>query len=145
MGIYNNMKKTFDVLGSCVSRDLFSIPEAVNFDCGEYIARHSILSLMASPFSVEEGELDALTSNFQREMVLNDLRKTTLNKLKASKYLDNKQSHIIIHEARMVDRYIGKDGEIHTFASNIIENNKRLNFLLDKMYMWLKDELPRGG
>ena len=63
-------KKTFDIMGSCVSRDLFNIPEAVNLDCREYIARHSILSMMAKPVSVEEGELDSLTSNFQKEMVL---------------------------------------------------------------------------
>ena len=205
-------KKTFDIMGSCVSRDLFNIPEAVNLDCREYIARHSILSMMAKPVSVEEGELDSLTSNFQKEMVLNDLRKTTLNKLRASKsnfliidfiderfktiqifdscltmsnelvaskYLDGKeyqiidktrwnekemernlyskiiqfaeqicsiykQSHIIIHEAKMVDRYIGKDGEIHAFAPYIIENNKRVNLLLDRMYMWLKAEIPRS-
>lgn len=202
-------KKTFDIIGSCVSRDLFSIPEAVNLDCKAYIARQSILSMMAEPISVEEGKLDSLTSNFQRQMVLNDLRKTTFEILENSKsnflivdfiderfktarisnsyltmsneliqsgYLNGrdfqvintikwnenvmeeelkprvtklaeklcsiyKRSHIIIHMAKMVDNYLGKDGEIHKFTPNYIENNRKVNSLLSKMYGWLIDEI----
>ena len=79
MGMFDSMrnkKRTFDIFGSCVSRDLFTMPEAVCFECKEYIARQSVLSLLSEPLSVEVNEISALTSNFQKAMVLNDLRKT---------------------------------------------------------------------
>lgn len=216
MGMFDSMrnkKRTFDIFGSCVSRDLFTMPEAVCFECKEYIARQSVLSLLSEPLSVEVNEISALTSNFQKAMVLNDLRKTTFerlersksdyiivdfiderfrtakisniyltmsNELMASGYLSGKdfqevnpirwkehtmdeelkprvaklaetlcsiykRSHIIIHMAKMVDNYRGKDGEIHKFAPNYIENNKRVNYLLDKMYDWLNCEILEMG
>lgn len=206
-------KRTFDIFGSCVSRDLFTIPEAEHFECKEYIARQSVLSLLSEPLPVEKSEIAGLTSNFQKKMVLNDLQKTTFerlqeskskflivdfiderfrtakisdcyvtmsNELMASGYLEGKdfqtidtakwdekvmeaelkprvialaekicsiykKSHIIIHMAKMVDNYLGKDGEIHKFAPNYIANNKRVNYLLDKMYGWLCDEISGVG
>lgn len=206
-------KRTFDIFGSCVSRDLFTVPEAKYFECREYIARQSVLSLSSKPIAVEASEIAALTSNFQKEMVLNDLQKTTFEKLENSKsnylivdfiderfrtarisncyltmsnelvasgYLEGKdfqvietikwkesmmdeelkprvaqlaeklcfiykRSHIIVHMAKMVDNYLGKDGEIHKFAPNYIENNKRVNYLLDKMYEWLNGEISQMG
>lgn len=216
MGMFSSIRKkkrTFDIFGSCVSRDLFTVPEAEYFECREYIARQSVLSLSSEPIAVEESEISALTSKFQKEMVLNDLRKTTFEKLKGSKsnylivdfiderfrtvrisncyltmsnelvtsgYLEGKdfqvietikwkesmmdeelkpkvaqlaekfcsiykRSHIIVHMAKMVDNYLGKDGEIHEFAPNYIENNKKVNYLLDKMYDWLNSEISQMG
>lgn len=206
-------KKTFDILGSCVSRDLFEIPEAVDFECREYIARQSVLSLYAKPLPVTDDEIGALTSNFQKRLILNDFQKTTICKLKesssdyiivdfiderfnvakisdtfltmsneliTSQYLNDrkyeivdktrwkqrkleemlkpevirlakqladiyKQQHIIIHEAKMVDHYIGKDGNVYSFAPNYIKNNKRVNYVLNEMYIWLKAELPKAA
>lgn len=52
-----------------------------------------------------------------------------------------KKGHIIIHKARMVDSYIGKDGEVHAFADYYLQDNKRVNAMLDNMYGWLEESL----
>lgn len=82
----NNGTKTleFDIFGSCVSRDLFEIKEAVDLQCKEYIARQSIVSALAKPIEIADNEVINLNSNFQKQSLLNDFQKTTFQKLEKS-------------------------------------------------------------
>lgn len=204
--------KSFDIFGSCVSRDLFEIDQIKEVQCREYIARQTIQSALAAPILVQEEEFDGVSSKFQKKLLLNDFNKTTFTRLKqsssdflildfvderfhvikiqnsivtlsnelvTSNYLCNKkykiinrqrfnpiyfkrvtlkqirefakkireiypEDHIIIHKARLVDKYIGKQGEIYAFAPNIIQNNKNINDILDRMYRWLGETLPNA-
>lgn len=76
------MIKVF-VIGSCVSRDAFSIPHAGEFEVVEYCARSSLGSAFAAiPF--EGVALDKIDSPFQRRMVERDLSKKLADLIRKS-------------------------------------------------------------
>ena len=80
------MQKIF-ILGSCVSRDaLAAFPDA--FDLVTYLARTSMASIEMPPVADDEvrARVAGIESQFQRTMLLNDLDKTTLAKIRAAEY-----------------------------------------------------------
>ena len=73
-----------------------------------------------------------------------------LGRVNLKQYLDKfceeilkiyKPSNVIIHRARMLDYYIGKDGKVYKFKSNYIRNNKKVNMLIEYMYDYIADKL----
>lgn len=204
--VSGKIEMNFDIFGSCVSRDLFEYDAAKELHCKEYIARQSLLSLFEQPIELEEEELFAVKSNFQKKVLLNDFNKKTLERFEQSKsdfflvdfiderfnliklkksyltysselmvshYLDGKKykvidkknwgkrklernvrplverfawniqkiykaENIVIHKARMLNEYIGRDGITHPFSQEYIEDNRRVNYILDNMYIWLE-------
>lgn len=72
------------ILGSCVSRDPFELPEAKDFQVFDYFARSSFASLSAQSF-VDKKILDNIESNWQRRMVHSDMSKAIFSSLKESK------------------------------------------------------------
>lgn len=71
------------ILGSCVSRDCFERPDAPVV--GEYIARSSIVSSMSElPSGLENADLSANASAFQRRMVEFDLQRKTPSAIRSS-------------------------------------------------------------
>lgn len=54
-----------------------------------------------------------------------------------------KKGHIFIHKAKMMDKYIGKDQEIHSFSKTIIKDNSETNSMLEVMYECLEKELDK--
>src|SRR5688572_18437592 len=74
---------SYFILGSCVTRDIFSImkdPSPIT-----YYARSSLISIMGNPIPVEE-EMLQLDSAFQRRMVLQDFQKTIFDDLSTLKF-----------------------------------------------------------
>ncbi|MDG4658134.1 DUF6270 domain-containing protein [Ectobacillus antri] len=63
------------ILGSCVTRDVFNFDEQQQFTINYYQARTSLVSLMSPSLKVKETDI-ALTSAFQKRMVLGDCNKT---------------------------------------------------------------------
>ena len=80
---YNNCK-TIDIFGSCISRDALEFCPKSNIACGQYIARSSFSSAVASPpaTDLEMQEID-LGSNFQARSIVQDVNKTGLKKLRS--------------------------------------------------------------
>jgi len=68
------------ILGSCVSRDPFSIADASIFEVVAYHARTSFASLAASPY-IDEKILNNISSPFQKRMVRSDMEKSVLIEL----------------------------------------------------------------
>lgn len=77
---------TFDIFGGCVTRDLFSIPNAPG-KLGKYFARTSLVSQVAPSLNVQPDEFE-MASNFQKSMVLSDLNKHFINYLNEKKVAD---------------------------------------------------------
>ncbi len=63
------------ILGSCVSRDIFGISEAPDFEIADYFARTSLAALTAPP-TPDPMLLERLESPFQRRIVGRDLDKS---------------------------------------------------------------------
>lgn len=79
-----NKLTTISIFGSCTSRDIFEAEKEKTFKIGAYIARQSIISALAEPMDFNVSDIK-LSSKFQREQVINDLKKNTFNALKSSK------------------------------------------------------------
>jgi hypothetical protein len=60
------------IYGSCVSRDTFEFLDPSRYSLLRYIARQSLISAF-SPADVDDLDLGALSSPFQRRMVLGDI------------------------------------------------------------------------
>lgn len=63
------------IYGSCVTRDIFNLPESRGFKVHEYYARSSMASLCGRPFS-DDRVLGKIASPFQRRMVERDFEKS---------------------------------------------------------------------
>lgn len=72
------------VFGSCVTRDIFNVSGAENYELVEYFARSS-LSVFASA-SIANFSLDGIESPFQRRMVERDLDKSFIAFLENSSF-----------------------------------------------------------
>lgn len=85
-------KKRYSVsiYGSCVTRDLFEYDKSENLELKQYIARQSIISAVSAPIDLEENQIK-LNSNFQKRMVLMDLKKNCFENLK-----ENRSDYLII-------------------------------------------------
>ena len=204
-------KRKISIFGSCVSRDIFEYDKLGQLELKTYVARQSVLSSVAKPINIDDTNIN-LNSQFQKRMVLTDLRKTAFDEFAhdESKYLlidliDDRFSiaeyknslctfsnefsngmtdilcninlkpkllkrgklfldkapvddmidefckriskiydpeHIILHKALMVDKYIALDGRIKDFSSNYLKNNKKLNTILNYMYLRIEQNLP---
>lgn len=71
-------KKKIMIFGSCVSRDIFNIPN--DFILTKYYARSSFASIFQAPF-LDLSITDNLKSNFQRNIVKGDMSKEILKEL----------------------------------------------------------------
>jgi hypothetical protein len=78
--------KKISVLGSCVTRDIFSIMEK-DKHLGDYRARTSLHTLFSPGLKQDDlPDLSLIESNWQRKMVENDLLRVPMN-LEESEYL----------------------------------------------------------
>lgn len=77
---YDFRKKTINIFGSCVSRDLLEFGKENNFSLKSYSARSSVVSAVSEPVKVQEGEL-SLASKFQKQQVLRDISKSLWKEL----------------------------------------------------------------
>jgi len=72
-------KKKILIFGSCVSRDIFNLPN--NFSLADYYARSSFASILQVKF-IHSEIADQLESKFQRKIVKTDMEKSVLSDLK---------------------------------------------------------------
>ncbi|GAB3753992.1 DUF6270 domain-containing protein [Lysobacter olei] len=74
------------IVGSCVSRDILEV-DAAGCTLEGYIARTSMASVGVSAVADSDvrSMAEALQSQFQRDMILNDLDKTTLERVQQAK------------------------------------------------------------
>ncbi|WP_110929634.1 DUF6270 domain-containing protein [Bacillus massiliglaciei] len=75
--------KELNILGSCVSRDIFRLLDT-DYKVNYYHARSSILSLMSAPYPLEEQDVQ-LKSRFKQRTVLTDMNKTFFQQLEEKK------------------------------------------------------------
>ena len=78
-----------DILGSCVTRDVFEFDETNIFSVNKYFARSSLASIYSLPLKIN-GDQIGLDSNFQRRMVLQDISK------EFKRYIKSIQSDLFI-------------------------------------------------
>lgn len=81
---------SFDIWGSCVSRDIFEYDTKHAYKIKSYIARNSIVSALSPKISFDINDIK-LDSNFQRRQVINDLEKTSFNQL-----IENQSDYLLI-------------------------------------------------
>ncbi len=74
-------KATVSIFGSCVSRDLFSLGQANDFELRCYIARQSIVSAVSLPVTKSLEPIQGVSA-FEWRQVLNDLRKSAFSQLR---------------------------------------------------------------
>lgn len=74
------------VLGSCVTRDAFGIPEAEEFELTTYLARSALGSFMGRPTTAISPNYSLITSNFQRRMVMADIEKRGRKHLRSESF-----------------------------------------------------------
>ncbi|HHY1437746.1 TPA: DUF6270 domain-containing protein [Campylobacter coli] len=77
--------KKICIFGSCVSRDIIKYDMKNNFELIDYYARSSFASL-ASSAMIEQSVLDNIQSSFQKRMVLRDMDKSFIRKLKKNDF-----------------------------------------------------------
>lgn len=70
------------ILGSCVSRDPFELPQDHKPEIVKYLARTSLAAQAIDPFA-DDDAVSMIESNFQRNMVLADMEKTVLKDIAA--------------------------------------------------------------
>ena len=109
-------KRSVTILGSCCSRDIFEYLDKASYDINLYIARTKLVSQLAPPYLPSEDI--ALSSSFQRRLVLNDLEKAQWKDLRASAgdccivdYIDERFKLIKIRTAAS-STYITKSNEL---------------------------------
>lgn len=78
------MKKVC-IFGSCVSRDIFEYDEQKSFELVGYYARISFASLSSSAM-IEQEVLDNIQSPFQKRMVLQDMNKSFIDRIKRNDF-----------------------------------------------------------
>ncbi|MGP9613497.1 DUF6270 domain-containing protein [Brachybacterium sp. AOP42-B2-9] len=74
------------VLGSCVTRDAFEIPEAARFELGVYTARSAMGSFMGRRTETIVPDYSRIVSNFQRRMVSADVEKQGRKQLRSEPF-----------------------------------------------------------
>ncbi|EIN8284993.1 hypothetical protein LO840_000737 [Campylobacter coli] len=77
--------KKICIFGSCVSRDIFEYDEQKNFELVGYYARSSFASLSSNAM-IEQDVLDNIISPFQKRMVLYDMNKSFIEKVKKNDF-----------------------------------------------------------
>ncbi|HED7970130.1 TPA: hypothetical protein R6B71_000088 [Campylobacter jejuni] len=77
--------KKICIFGSCVSRDIIEYDMKNNFELIDYYARSSFASL-ASSAMIEQSVLDNIQSSFQKRMVLRDMDKSFIKKVKKNDF-----------------------------------------------------------
>lgn len=60
------------IYGSCVARDSYDHLDGDAFRLDRYVARQSLISAYAAPTALDEGDLDSLSSDFQRRTLRDD-------------------------------------------------------------------------
>lgn len=71
------------IIGSCVSRDIFNLPEAKDFKISLYIARSSLASIF-TPVPFENTYSEKIKSPFQRKLVSWDIEKKSSSLLQTT-------------------------------------------------------------
>lgn len=66
---------TIAILGSCVTRDAFELPDAAPFELGAYMARTALGSFMGRRTEAITPDYERIASPFQRRMVAEDIAK----------------------------------------------------------------------
>lgn len=74
------------VLGSCVTRDAFELPEAEQFEVALYMARSALGSFMGRPTKSISPDYSRISSNFQRRMVAADIEKRGRKQLRSEPF-----------------------------------------------------------
>ncbi|WP_066191020.1 DUF6270 domain-containing protein [Gracilibacillus timonensis] len=74
------MLKTYNIFGSCVSRDIFGLVEDHNYSVDYYQARSSVQSMMSKPYSVDWKYIST-GSNFKDRVVYTDINKDYFEQL----------------------------------------------------------------
>lgn len=129
-------RKVIDIsiFGSCTSRDILEFDKSGIFNLGTYVARQSIISSLSDPIDFDIEKIK-LKSKFQREQIINDLRKTTFKALKSSK-----SKYLIID---LIDERFGLakfDGNIITLSNEFLESglfdNRFEEVKVDKIKNW---------
>ena len=100
------------ILGSCVSRDIFNLPDAqARFEVVDYYARSSLASLVSRPWA-SPLPLERIESAFQRRMVARDLAKSLFSEL------DLSQVDVLLIDLidERFDLFVGPDGAAFTIS-----------------------------
>lgn len=130
--------RKIDIFGSCVTRDLFECKNADKLSVGEYIARQSLFSAFAPPIHWEKDEISALTSDFQKRLLINDFEKLSFNRLKES---NNKYLIIDFIDERF--NIVRVNNSYLTYSAELMRseylNNKEYS-IIDKK-LWTEEEL----
>lgn len=69
------------ILGSCVTRDAFNYDSNKDFEITHYFARTSLISQMLGKGNFKKYNFEKISSNFQKNMIQNDIDSTFLDKL----------------------------------------------------------------
>ncbi|EBF6110853.1 hypothetical protein RMS36_001790 [Campylobacter coli] len=77
--------KKICIFGSCVSRDIFEYDEQKHFELVGYYARSSFTSLSSNAM-IEQDVLDNIISPFQKRMVLYDMNKSFIDRIKRNDF-----------------------------------------------------------
>lgn len=77
--------KKICIFGSCVSRDIFEYDEYKSFELVGYYARSSFASLSSNAM-IEQDVLDNIQSPFQKRMVLQDMNKSFIDRIKRNDF-----------------------------------------------------------
>ncbi|EGT3461643.1 hypothetical protein JDX53_001980 [Campylobacter coli] len=77
--------KKICIFGSCVSRDIFEYDEQKSFELVGYYARSSFASLSSNAM-IEQDVLDNIQSPFQKRMVLQDMNKSFIDRIKRNDF-----------------------------------------------------------
>jgi hypothetical protein len=133
-----------DILGSCVSRDAFSIEKDKKFQLDNYFARSSIISMYSKPISVRMEDIQ-IASNFQKRMVYYDLTK------EFQKYIKKSKSDFLIidfiderfHVLKTVDSYITRSREFLmsglTIKKTFVQEEERHELWKQKIDLFVND------
>lgn len=73
------------VLGSCVTRDCFEVPDRKSLTCSNYFARSSLISVMAPPCILERRDFFA-DNNFAHKAICRDFDKELLAAIESADY-----------------------------------------------------------
>lgn len=110
----------FNILGSCVSRDVFNFSSLENsLSLGNYTARSSLISIMSPPIPPEEILKKKLPSKFQQRMVEEDISSRFLKKIESFR-----QDFLIIDliDERFDVLYLPKYDSFITLSSELLNS-----------------------
>lgn len=127
-----------NILGSCVSRDIFRYDEKKNFEINLYVARTSICSNLSNEsWHIKDSDL-YLESHFQKEAVIRDLNKTVIDDL----IEENQVDYLIIDFIDERFRIVKQDNKYATYSNELLNSG----YLKDKEFEFIdKQPIERGG